>query len=77
MRIADETTQAGNGGEIKATPVWQKAAVPVLQLERRGLLECYAYLLAARAGYAGAKEWLEKNPQKKQALDAALRELAG
>lgn len=76
VKIVEETAQGEDGGPLAGTFLWERAAGPVIQLQRRGALECFGYALAARAGFAGAEEWLKSNPQKQRELEAALADLA-
>jgi tetratricopeptide (TPR) repeat protein len=75
VEIAEELTQGGEGAALRKSFVWEKAAAPVIQLEKRGVLECFGHILASWAGYEGAEDWIKKHPQKRQELDAALAEL--
>lgn len=73
LSIAEETA-AGESG-ITSSFLWKRAAAPVLELRKRGLLECFGHVLALQAGFAGAQAWLDGHSQKRKELDTALAEL--
>lgn len=75
VKIVDEVSRGELGPKLTDTFVWKRAAAPIVELQRQGLLECFGHVLAARAGLAGAEEWLAGNAQKKRELESALAEL--
>jgi hypothetical protein len=72
--IADELSRREASAKLSDTFLWKRAAAPIVELQRKGLLEPFGHLLAARAGIEGAEEWLAGNAQKVQALESALAE---
>jgi len=54
---------------------WQRAGGPIVELQKRGVLEAFCYFLTARAGLAGGKEWLDAHPEKIQEMKSALLEI--
>lgn len=73
VEMLGESSQVG--GDNPLAGVLSQAAAAPFQLEKKGLLECFAYIAASKAGLAGADGWLEKNALKRQELAAALAEL--
>jgi len=55
--------------------IWQRAGAPIVELQKRGVLEAFGYFLASRAGLAGGKEWLDAHPQKAQEMETVLKEV--
>lgn len=75
VKITEEMAQGEKGGGLAGTFLWERAVAPVVQLQKRGVLECFGYALAAKAGFEGAEEWLESHPQKQEELAATVAEL--
>jgi tetratricopeptide (TPR) repeat protein len=51
---------------------WEETIAPLLALQEQGLGEPFAYVVEARAGVAGASDWLAAHADRVHALEAAL-----
>ena len=75
VEMAEGMSRSKKGKTFTAAFTWQKAAGPIVGLQKRGVLEAFGYLLASRAGLAGGKEWLDAHPQKVQEMEFVLQEI--
>lgn len=67
-------------GELKyqslaGTFTWQQAAIPLLKLEKKHVLEPFMYFVAVRAELEGAVDWLKNHPEQLKSLNTVLSDL--
>jgi len=70
LAIASETAAAA--AAATQAPEWRLVAAPVLALHERQVAESFAFLVAERAGVAGAADWVAANGEAMRRLEAAL-----
>ena len=58
--------------DLQDTFTWQHLAPLLLDLQRDGTFKAFAYVLALRAGFDGAVEWLESHPKEFRAMNSSL-----